>query len=255
MARLFPNFATAERISRGKSAIPGILELDGLDVGRHRDDFQGDLFKGGAAPGIYQSTASGTASAAAAVTTGANGCILLDSGTDNAGRSDLSLGVYYTGSRNAHVWFYAKVSSVATEKFELGFTDVVSGTDAGAVNGKAANTFNADNAVVLCFDTADNTVLELMGVKATTAATQVAFSTTLVGDTFYYFGIELRDTWARGYLLDANGKLIEQTGWMVDAVTSTTLLTPWAFQQNRAGSAHTMTIDLLDVYQRRSATA
>ena len=253
MATKLASISTTERLRRGKSAIPELLELHGMDVARWRDDFMGDLFVGGSAPGAYQSTASGAAAAAAAISAGlANGAILLDSGTDNAGRSDLSLGRHFSGNRNAHAWWYAKVSSVATEKFELGFTDVISGTDAGAVNNKAGNTFNADDAVVLCLDTDNNTLLSLMGVKATAAATKVNFNTVLAADTFYYFGIELRDTWARGYLLDANGKLLEMTAWMADAVTAATLLTPWAFQQNRAASAHTMTIDLLDCYQRRT---
>ncbi len=248
---------THETLRRGASHRPA-LERTGLDFTSHRDDFQGDLFKGGAAPGIYQSTASGTASAVAAVTVGANGLILLDSGTDNAGRSDLSLGLYYSGDRNAIVWWCAKVASVATEKFEFGFTDVVSGTDAGAVATKATPTWTADNAAVLVFDTADDTNLTLMGVKATTASAVIDIGAGIISaDTFYFFGVELKDTWIRGHLLNANGDYMPgtPTEWIPNGITATTLLTPWAFQQNRTNSAHTMTIDLLDVGQRRTTAS
>lgn len=252
-ALLLESLSTTERLRRAKSAIPSVLELSGMDVFFWRDDFVGDLFYGGAAPGVYQSTASGTAAATAAISTGTvNGAILLDAGTDNAGRSDLSLGLHYRGDRNAHVWWRAQVSAVTSEKFELGFTDVVSGTDAGAVNVKATPTFNATDAVVICLDTTNNSTLALMAVKAGTAETTVNFNTTLAAATDYYFGIELRGDQARGYLLDANARLIEKTAWMDDAVTETVLLTPWAFQQNRSASQRTMTIDMLYAYQRRT---
>ena len=253
MALSLAHISTTERLRAGKSAIPSILELSTMDVFRWRDDFVGDLFFGGAAPGVYQSTASGTGAATAAISTGVvNGAILLDAGSDDAGRSDLSLGLHFRGDRNAHIWWRAQVSAVTSEKFELGFTDVLSGTDAGAVNVKATPTFRADDAVVICYDTTHNTTLQLLGVKATTAETSVSFNTTIALATDYYFGVELRDDNARGHLLDANGRLIESTTWMDDAVTATVLLTPWAFQQNRSASQRTMTIDLLYAYQRRT---
>lgn len=253
MALSIAHISTTERLRAGKSAIPSILELQAMDVAYWRDDFMGDLFYGGAAPGVYQSTASGTAAAAAAISTGTvNGAILLDAGSDDNGRSDLSLGLHFRGDRNAHVWWRAQVSAVTSEKFEFGFTDVVSGTDAGAVNVKATPTFNATDAVVICLDTDDTSTLALMGVKAGTAETTVNFNTTIALATDYYFGVELRDDQARGHLLDANGRLLESTSWMDDAVTETVLLTPWAFQQNRSASQRTMTIDMLYAYQRRT---
>ena len=257
MAKLIESLSTTERLRQGKSAIPSLLELQMMDVPYWRDDFMG-----GAHPTswytslVYQSTASGTVAAAAAIQTGAaNGQILLDPGTDNGGRSDLSLGLHFTGSRNAHFWWYVTLpANIGSFKFELGATDVVSGTDAGAVNAKADPTFNAENAVVLVFDTTDDTALTLAGVKATVADTVIDFDEVLAAATDYYFGIELRDDQARGYLLNADGKLLEQTAWMDDAVTSTTLLTPWAFVQNRSGSQRLFLIDLLCAYQRRSAS-
>lgn len=257
MANKIESISTAQRLRKGKSAIPSLLELQGMDVFYWRDDFVGDLFYGGAAPGVYQSTASGAAAATAAISTGAaNGKILLDPGTDNAGRSDISLGLHFTGSRNAHCWWHLTTpANIGSFKFETGFTDVLSGTDAGAVNVKATPTVRADDAVVAVFDTDDDTNLTLVGVAATVVPTAIDFAKALAAATEYYIGIELRDGAARGYLLDAQGELLEDTNWMLLAVTSTTLLTPWAFVQNRSGSQRLLLLDLLYAYQRRSATA
>lgn len=256
MALSVESIFTSERLRKGRHLIPSVLELQGMDFFYWRDDFVGDLFYGGAAPGVYQSTASGAASAAAAISTGAvGGAILLDAGTADDGRSDLSLGLHFRGDLNAHIWWRAQISAVTSHKFELGFTDVVSGTDAGAVNVKATGvggTWRADDAVVLCVDADDAVTLSLMAVKATVADTKLNFSTTLAAATYYYFGIELRDDQARGYLLSANGRLIESTAWIDDAVTQTVLLTPWAFVQNRSAAQRTMTIDLLYAYCRRT---
>lgn len=255
MAQRLQNISTTERLRRSKSAIPNVVELNTMDVYHWRDDFSGDLFYGGAAPGVYQSTASGTASATAAISTGAvGGAILLDAGTDNGGRSDLSLGLHLTGDRNAHCWWRAQVSAVTAYKMEFGLTDVVSGTDAGAVNVKATPTFNASDAVVLCVDTTDSATLSLMGVDTDVAATTVNFNTTLAAATYYYFGIELRDGAAKGYLLNASGRLIEETAWMTSAVTATVQLTPWAFVQNRSAAQRTATIDMLYAYCMRTTS-
>src|SRR4030042_1965313 len=131
------------------------------------DDFQGDTLNG-----LYQSTAAGANSAAAAISTGVvNGAILLDAGDANSGRCDLSWGLHYQAQLNAIYIARFSISTLTTRKFEIGFTDVISGTDSGAVNVKATPTFTAENAVVLCFDTSDDTNLTLMGVKATVAGT------------------------------------------------------------------------------------
>lgn len=233
----------------GSRAERDFLELGAMNISSFEDDFQGDTLWGG-----YQSTASGTASAVAAISTGVvNGAILLDAGTDNAGRSDLSWGRHYQGQLNAVYIARFSMSSLATRKFEIGFTDTISGTDAGVVNVKATPTWTADNSVVLCFDTNDDTNLTLLGVKATTASSVADFSTVLVAATYYYFGVALFEDDARGFLLDANGYLLEEEV-IEAAVTATTLLTPWLFVQNRAGTAGSMTVDWHRAYQRRTTT-
>lgn len=261
MATKLANIFTSERLKRGKSAIPEMLELSAMDVFRVHDDFWGAALVGGEATegsgtllNQYQSTANGANSAAAAIASGSvNGQVRLDPGDANAGRSDLSVGLHFRGDRNAHCWWRITTPSAITSwKFEAGFTDVVSGTDAGAVNVKATPTFNATDAVVLVYDTNDDTRLTLVGVKNNTADTAIDFSTALEAATSYYVGVELRDDQARGYLLNANGKLLEATAWMDDAVTETVLLTPWAFTQNRSASQRLLDLDLLFAYQRRT---
>jgi hypothetical protein len=233
----------------GSRAERDFLELSAFNVSGLEDDFQGDTLWG-----TYQSTAAGTAAAAAAISTGVvNGAILLNAGTDNAGRSDLSWGLHYQGALNAIYVARFTIPLLTTRKFEIGFTDTVSGTDAGVVNVKATPTWTATNATVLCFDTNDDTTLQLLGVKAGAASAVAEFSTALVAATYYYFGVALFEDNARGFLLDANGYLLEEEV-IEDCVTSTTLLTPWLFVQNRAGNQGSMTVDWHKAYQRRTTT-
>ena len=255
---LLEKFYTTRNLRRrlGSRAERDFLELNAFNVSKWEDDFQGDTFSAGAAPANYQSTASGAASATAAISTGVvNGAAILDAGTDDNGRSDLSWGLHYQGQLNAIYIARFSINTLTTRKFEIGFTDVVSGTDAGAVNAKAGNgTWTAENAAVLCFDTDDDAVLTLMGVKATVAATSVDFSTSLDAATYYYFGIALVSDDAFGFLLDADGKVLEEE-YISAAVTETTLLTPWLFVQNRAANAGSVTLDWHRAHQRRTTTA
>lgn len=244
-------YFTTRNLNRrlGRAAARDFLELSAFNVSGLADDFQGDTLSG-----TYQSTAAGTAAAAAAISTGVvNGAILLDAGTDNAGRSDLTWGLHYQGALNATYIARFTIPLLTTRKFEIGFTDTVSGTDAGVVNVKATPTWTATNATVLVFDTNDDTTLQLMGVKAGAASAVAEFSTALVAATYYYFGVALFEDNARGFLLDANGYLLEEEV-IEDCVTSTTLLTPWLFVQNRAANQGSMTVDWHKAYQRRTTT-
>ena len=241
--------------SGGAEGILDIVEIVGLPLGMNGwdDHFQGDTLHGS-----YQSTASGANSAVAAISTGlAGGAILLDPGDANAGRCDLSLGRHYYGQNNATIWWKVQINTVTNYKFELGFTDVISGTDAGAVATKSTPTFNADDFVGIVVDTTHNAIPSLMGVAATVAGTSIPFTglTALSAATYYYFGVSLRGTSAKGMILDADAKLIDQTAWMSAAITADVLLTPWAFVQNRSGAQHAMTIDRVKAYQRDTTAA
>lgn len=233
----------------GSRAERDFLELNSMTVSGLEDDFQGDTLLG-----TYQSTASGTSSAAAAISTGVvNGAILLDAGTDNSGRCDLSWGRHYQGQLNPVYVARLSINTLTTRKFEVMFTDVISGTDAGAVATKATPTFNATDSVGLVFDSNDDTLLTLVGNANGTAATVADFSIALEAATYYYFGVALIGTGAHGFVLDANGYLLEKQE-ITAAVTTDVLLTPWLFVQNRGASAGTMTVDWHRAYQRRTTT-
>ena len=250
-------YFTGKNLARrlGRAHVGDFLEINSNSMSGWEEDFQGDTFKAGAAPANYQSTASGAAAATAAISTGVvNGAALLDAGTDDNGRSDLSWGRHYRGDLHAIYVARFSINVLTTRKFEIGFTDVISGTDAGAVDVKATPTFNATDAVVLIYDTDDDTNLTLVGNKAGTAATVADFSTALVADTYYYFGVALEDDNARGFLLNADGALLEEE-FIEDAVTETVLLTPWLFVQNRAANAGSMTLDWHKAYQRRTTSS
>jgi len=237
------------------------LGLRAWNIARFEDDFMGDQMKYDAtAPGTYQSTASGAAAATAAISTGVvNGAALLDAGTDNAGRSDLSLGRHYRGDRKALYVALLSINSITTRKFEVMFTDVLSGTDAGAVDTKATPTFNATDCVGWVYDTADDSRLTLVGNKNGTAATVVDVSTdifTIAANTYYYFGVQLDGDNAYGFILDANGRKLTKDNdtVIIDAVSEDVLLTPWLFVQNRAANAGSMTVDWHMAQQFRTPT-
>lgn len=223
------------------------LEFLTGDLTEWKDDFLGDTLHGG-----YQSTASGANSVAAAMVTGTvNGEALLDAGDANTGRSDLSLGLHFQGQLNAVMAARIKVNTITNRKLEVGFTDVISGTDAGAVNVRATPSFNADDAVVICHDTTDSAVLKFVGVAATVAGTAYSMNS-LITTGFQTYIVALKDGAARAFVLDANGAQIEDTGWQASFITSTISLTPWVFVQNRSGTAGTATIDSLRVWQRKT---
>lgn len=250
--RLLERYNTSPNLRRrlGSRAEKDFLELNAMTVSGLEDDFQGDTLSG-----TYQSTASGAASAAAAISTGVvNGAILLDAGTADDGRSDLSWGLHYAGELNPIYIARFSINTLTTRKFEIGFTDVISGTDAGAVNVKATPSWTATNGCVLCFDTDDDAVLTLLGVQAGTASGVDDFALTLVAGTYYYFGVALVGTDAHGFVLNTDGYLLE-TATIASAVTAATLLTPWLFVQNRAANAGSMTVDWHRAYQRRTTTS
>lgn len=252
-----PTRGHLKRILGGRGGVYPFLERLSWDSTVWFDDFMGDLFKGGAAPGAYQSTASGTSAAAAAINTGAvNGEILLDAGTDSGGRSDLSLGLHFQGQLNCAFAARVQLNGITSAKVELGFTDVLSGTDAGAVNVKATPTFNATDCVGWVFDTNDNAYWEGIGAKAGAAATTYEAGVSPVAATYETLEVALIGDVAFYLRFDANGKFLDvNTGTpQTSAVTATTLLTPWLFVQNRSTTQRTLTVDWVSAWQRRTTS-
>lgn len=263
---MLPTRALLKRSVGGRDGRYGFLERLTLDMFIWDDDFAGDQFRYDAtAPGAYQSTASGTGSAAAAiVTTGndrLNGCCLLDAGSDDNGRSDLSLGVHLRADLNPVIAVRLKMSAITSVKVEVGFTDVVSGTDAGAINVKATPSFTATDCAVWIIDTDDNANWEGVAADSGTGATTVEAAISPTADTFEWMVVALREydstnsIAAAKYLrLDGNGYKTYESAWQSAAISSDALLTPWVFVQNRSATQRTCTIDRLVVSQRRTST-
>lgn len=258
-----PSRGILKRVRGGRDVLYPFLELLTPDIAHiipsSIGEFVGDTLHGG-----FQSTASGTSAVAAAISTGAvNGAILLDAGTDNDGRSDLSLGLHCLGQLQAVLLCRMQVSRITDIKFEIGFTDVISGTDAGAVNVLATPSFNAADFVGWVMDTDDAgnaTKPQGAGVDSTTAATKIEDAEIVapVAATYQTYIVALRDnstagsTNAKFMQLNADGRLEYESNWMENAVTETQLLTPWVFLQSRTGSSATMLIDTLLCWQRRT---
>jgi len=228
-------------------AIYAFLERLSLDMNSWDDDFQGDTLHGG-----YQSTASGVGALAAAMNTGANGGqVRLVTGTGDDGRSDLSLGRHYRGDQNAVIAVRCLLDVITSVKLEVGFTDVVSGTDAGAVNVLATPSFTATDFVGFVLDTDDTANFKFLGVANGTASAVVSTARAPTAATFEWYVVSLRDGAARGYILTSGGGRVYDTGWVTGAVTSTVLLTPWVFVQARTASASkNCDIDRLVSWQR-----
>ena len=261
-----PTREMLKRVAGGRDGRYPFLELLTTGVSGWYDNFQGDTLHGG-----YQSTASGTGSAAAAIDTGkVNGQIKLDAGTANAGRSDLSLGRHYRADLKPVFIARIQVDDITDYKIEMGFTDVISGTDAGALNDVSSPTGNnADDCAVWVLSTADNAFLQGVGFDSTVAATkdeaQITGISALAAATFKTLIVEL-DAYdsdgndvddvglARYTLLDENEHHIYSSDWQTAAISPTVLLTPWLFVQNKAGAKTVMNVDYVWAFQRRTRT-
>jgi len=255
MARAVIRVPSSRRLQRviGKSPLFDFLELTNtfdFDVFRDPSQFMGDTLFGG-----YQSTASGGGSATAAIDAGkVGGQIVLDAGTTNGGRSDLSLGLHFQGQLNATIAALVSIDDITDAKVEVGFTDVISGTDAGAVDVKATPTFNALDCALWVFDTTDNTDWEGISTPDgdTTPPTVIEAGIQPVAGTSEWLIVALRDDTVTYIRATASGGVTFTSTPQLLGPTKTTLLTPWAFVQNRAGAKTKLSIRDLWVWQRKT---
>jgi hypothetical protein len=231
------------------------FDFHGLD-----NDVWDDHFMGAATDVRYGSTANGTSAAALVTDSKLGGQGLLNAGTADEGRSDLSLGLHFRADRSCAVAVKLSMSAITQAKLEVGFTDVVTGTDAGAVNVLATPSFNANNFVGIVFDTDDTAYYQLAGVDNTVEATKVEDTVAPVVDTFEWLILETREydtslniAAARFHRATAEGYFTYSSAWMRGAVASNVLLTPWIFAQNRGASTNLdVSIDRLVVWQHSS---
>ena len=176
--------------------------------------------------------------------------------------SDLSLGRFFTAERGCAMVAAIRISSVTDFKIEIGFTDVLQGTDTGAVNSLGSNTATADDAAVWIVDTADDAKWQGWSVDSTTVATKTEDGGTaalpdLVADIVNFMMVELREddasantSVARFRRFDADGGLTYTSSWMAGP-TSTVALCPMVYVQD-GGATRTMDMTYFRAWGRRT---
>ena len=242
----------------------GFAEFTTIDQVVWEDDFLGDTLHDG-----YQATAaSGTSLAIAA---GANGVATQITQASNDAHANFTLGLDWQAQLMCAMAARVKIDAITDTKMEIGFTDVASGTDASAVallgNVAGTYTFTADDCAVWAFDTdSANDTWHVAGTyNGDTNGTGAYSSSAPVADTYETLIVALEGTRSTGttdawtspsaahfYRLDKNGYQVEKKTIAVGP-TSNTLLTPHLNVTTRNGTANTMTVDFLKVWQRRTA--
>jgi hypothetical protein len=238
-----------KRVRGGRDGLYPFLEHLTWDVVQYFDDFLGDTLSG-----TYE-IITGVDGAITLLANQENGVAELRA-SDGAGADNEYGGaslpeLNWTGERNAIMACRLQIDALATVKVECGFTDVT--TDAGAVNVLATPSFTAANAAVWVLDTDDTANWQAVGVKAGTAATKIEPGTPPVAATYETLIVQLRDTNAKFWRLNAAGGAVYESEWMTDAITADTALVPWVFVQLRTGTLdRNVKIDFIDVRARRT---
>ena len=227
----------------------GFLEFNTLDQVVVFDDFLGDVLDV-----EWRTADTGSGSSADAVkSAGANGTIVMVTGTADNGYSALSKELTFQGQLNCVMAARIKVDDIAAVKIEVGFTDAHD--DAGAVNTLATYSTTATDWVGWIFDTDDTAYWQATGVDTNTEATKIEPSIAPVAATYETLIVALEDTTAHFYRLDANGYQTYKSAPMTGACTKDVSLTPWVFVQSRESSdSKTLTVDYIKAWQRRTAS-
>jgi hypothetical protein len=220
----------------------------------YRTDFLGDTV-----PAEFQTDVLGGAAAAAAIVADqVGGEVILDASTTDEAHSAISLSRSFRGDLNCVMIARVKgdLSTDTSIKIEVGFTD--SHSDAGAVTliGADPVTFRATDAALWIMDKDDNQTWQAAGVKAGVAATKIEPGTSIADATWQYLMVAIQEDTARFIHADADGGILYDSRWaMENAVTKTVLLTPWVFVQNRDGTQHSVDLDYIEVWQRRTTAS
>ena len=226
----------------------GFAEFNTLDQVVMFDDFLGDVLD---VEWRTADTGSGS-SADAVISAGANGTIVMVTGTADNGYSALSRELNFQGQLNCVMAARIKVDDIAAVKMEIGFTDAHD--DAGAVNTMATYSTTATDWVGWVFDTDDTAYWQATGVDTNTEATKIEPSIAPVAATYETLIVALEDTTAHFYRLDANGYQTYRSAPMTGACSKDVSLTPWVFVQSRESSdSKTLTVDYVKAWQRRTA--
>jgi hypothetical protein len=214
----------------------------------------------------YTLASSGTGTANPAISVGkVGGQILLQCGSADDGHSELSGGLNFRGDHGCVMVARVASDNIADGKIEVGFTDVIAGTDAGAVNNVATPTFTATDCALWVWDADDTAYWQGVATPDgnTTPITKLEPSIGPAADTFEYLMVALEEdpagtnqAAARFILADGNGDMVYDSGWNGLAISDNVLLCPWIFAQNRdAGQDIDVFVDYIGVWQRSSRTA
>jgi len=227
----------------------GFLEFNTLDQVVVFDDFVGDVLSV-----EWQTADTGSGSSAdAVISAGANGEIVMVTGTADNGYSAMSRELNFQGQLNCVMAARIKVDDIAAVKMEIGFTDAHD--DAGAVNTLATYSTTATDWVGWIFDTDDTAYWQATGVDSNTEATKIEDSLAPVAATYETLIVALYDTTATFYRLDANGYQTYKSAPMTGACSKDVSLTPWVFVQSRESSdSKSLTVDYIKAWQRRTAS-
>ena len=226
----------------------GFAEFNTLDQVVMFDDFLGDVLD---VEWRTADTGSGS-SADAVISAGANGTIVMVTGTADNGYSAISRELNFQGQLNCVMAARIKIDDIAAVKMEIGFTDAHD--DAGAVNTLATYSTTATDWVGWIFDTDDTAYWQATGVDSNTEATKIEPSIAPVAATYETLIVALEDTTAHFYRLDANGYQTYRSAPMTGACSKDVSLTPWVFVQSReASDSKTLTVDYVKAWQRRTA--
>ena len=227
----------------------GFAEFNTLDQVVMFDDFLGDVLD---VEWRTADTGSGS-SADAVISAGANGTIVMVTGTADNGYSAISRELNFQGQLNCVMAARIKIDDIAAVKMEIGFTDAHD--DAGAVNTLATYSTTATDWVGWIFDTDDTAYWQATGVDSNTEATKIEPSIAPVAATYETLIVALEDTTAHFYRLDANGYQTYRSAPMTGACSKDVSLTPWVFVQSReASDSKTLTVDYVKAWQRRTAS-
>ena len=227
----------------------GFLEFNTLDQVVVFDDFLGDVLDV-----TWRTADTGSGSSAdAVISAGANGTIVMVTGTADNGYSAISRELTFQGQLNCVMAARIKIDDIAAVKMEVGFTDAHD--DAGAVITLATYSTTATDAVGWIFDTDDTAYWQCFGVDTNTEATKIEDGLAPVAATYETLIVALEDTTAHFYRLDANGYQTYKSAPMTGACTKDVSLTPWVFVQSRESSdSKTLTVDYIKAWQRRTAS-
>ena len=255
--RLTPDL-TSRNIRNAGESLRGLLrEIQGWDTVIVEDEFityktDAELVSG------YPAVVTGDDASFDTSLTGISGEATVDVGAGTAGDNEYGgqalSHLQWKGDLNAFFVARIKISSVATVKVEVGFTDAITG-DAGAINTLGSYSTTASDWCGWVIDTDDTATWQATGVKATTEATKNESSSIIapVADTYQYMGVFLNGDNAMFMQWDASGRKIGETLSIEDAIEGGTAVCPWVFVQNRGSSqARNITLDYFMVGQRRS---